>query len=100
MKMRNVEDVYVLAPMQQGMLFHTLYAPQSGIYLVQSRFKIQGSLNVTAFSQAWQQVVDRHSILRTSFLWEGLDEPLQVVREWVPVPWIFHDWRDRPPQEQ
>ena len=31
----NVEDFYPLSPMQQGMLFHTLYSPNSGVYFEQ-----------------------------------------------------------------
>src|ERR1700704_6319397 len=67
--LRNLEDIYQLAPMQQGMLFHSIYSPDSGTYFEQSLFTIKGDLNISAFEQAWQRVVERHSILRTSFLW-------------------------------
>jgi NRPS condensation-like uncharacterized protein len=91
--MRNVEDIYPFSPMQQGMLFHTLYAPDSGVYCEQISCSLNGNLNVSAFKQAWRQVVQRHPILRTAFLWEGLDEPLQVVRLRVTLPWVQEDWR-------
>ena len=93
MKIKNVEDVYSLSPMQQGMLFHSLYSPDSGMYFEQLSCTLNGDLNVSAFQGAWQRVVERHPVLRTAFIWEGLDEALQVVRQQVKVPWEQHDWR-------
>lgn len=52
MKHKNVEDVYSLSPMQQGMLFHSLYAPDDGVYIEQMSFNINGTLNVAAFVRA------------------------------------------------
>src|SRR5215831_8169721 len=100
MTMKNVEDIYPLSPMQQGMLFHTLCAPRSGVYFEQLSCTLQGDLNIPAFHRAWQQVVDRHPILRTCFVWEGLDEPLQIVRQQVQLPWAQHDWQEFSPDEQ
>lgn len=87
MKMKNVADLYQLSPLQQGMLFHTLYAPRSGIYCEQIEMTLRASPDITALKEAWQQVIERHTILRTAFLWDGLQEPLQVVRQRVPLPW-------------
>lgn len=79
--------------MQQGLLFHTLYAPDSGVYFNQFSCTIGGNLDVAAFQQAWQQVVERHLILRTAFYWEELEKPLQVVHQQVEIPWQQHNWR-------
>jgi hypothetical protein len=61
------------------MLFHSLYAPESGVYCTQLSCVLEGDLNLSAFEQAWQRVVDIHPILRTAFVWEGLERPVQVV---------------------
>jgi amino acid adenylation domain-containing protein/FkbM family methyltransferase len=100
MNTEAIEDSYPLSPMQQGMLFHSLYAPQSGVYLQQLVSALHEDLNVSAFKKAWQRVVERHPILRTSFRWEGLDEPLQEVRRRVSVPWEEQDWRGLNASEQ
>ena len=97
---RQIEEIYPLSPMQQGILFHTLYAPKSGMYCVQLNYSIQGSLNVEAFEQAWRRVVERHAILRTAFVWEGLTTPLQVVYRQVELPLVQHDWRATSSSEQ
>ncbi|BAZ30183.1 amino acid adenylation domain-containing protein [Cylindrospermum sp. NIES-4074] len=90
----NVQDFYPLSPMQQGMLFHTLYSPESGVYCEQLSCTLQGELNISAFQRAWQQILDRHPCLRTAFVWEGIKEPVQVVQRQVSLPWQQLDWRD------
>lgn len=92
--MKNVEDIYPLSPLQQGMLFHTLYAPRSALYMEQKVCTLVGSLDVSAFQRAWQHVIDRHPALRTAFLWQGLDTPMQVVRKAVTLPWTVDNWQN------
>ena len=76
------------------MLFHTLAAPGSGMYVEQYSCVITGALRADRFKAAWNAALTRHPALRTAFLWEDLDEPLQVVRERVDLSWTMHDWRD------
>ncbi|AUB35491.1 Non-ribosomal peptide synthetase component F [Nostoc flagelliforme CCNUN1] len=90
---KNVEFIYPLSPMQQGMLFHTLYEPNSGMYFQQLSCSLRGHLNLSAFEQAWQRVVERHPVLRTAFLWEKRSQPLQIVCKSVNLPWTNYDWR-------
>ncbi|MBB1616697.1 non-ribosomal peptide synthetase [Pseudomonas sp. UMC65] len=80
-----IEDLYPLTPMQQGMLFHTLYEPQEQAYINQLRLDIHG-LDPQRFADAWQGALDRHPILRSSVHWEGLDTAHQLVRSQVKVP--------------
>jgi len=94
------EDLYPLSPLQLGMLFHTLRAPDSGVYVQQLTCSIYGPLEPEIFVAAWRRVVERHAILRTAFLWEHLDEPLQVVAAAVEVPFERLDWRGIPEAEQ
>lgn len=92
-KNKDIEAIYPLSPMQQGMLFHTLYQPESRIYFEQFRFTLHGELNKSAFEEAWQQVVQRHSSLRTLFVWKNRKQPVQVVRKQVNLTWINKDLR-------
>src|SRR6478672_5014548 len=89
----KIEDSYPLSPMQQGMLFHSLLAPDSGVDIEQLYCELHETLDVAAFRRAWQRVVERHPILRTSFSWLSVDEPLQEVCSDVELPWTEHDWR-------
>src|SRR5262245_15597571 len=79
MKVEEIENSYQLSPMQQGMLFHSLYTQQSGGYIEQIICALHESLDVSAFKRAWQRVAERHPVLRTSLRWEGLNAPLQEV---------------------
>src|SRR5450830_434996 len=75
----DVQDIYPLAPLQEGILYHHLSAEQGDPYVLQSQFAFDSRTRLNDFAQALQAVIDRHDILRTSMHWESLDEPLQVV---------------------
>ncbi|KHL08953.1 amino acid adenylation domain-containing protein [Mumia flava] len=88
----DIEDVYELSPLQQGMLLHSLYGGDSDTYLAQHSFAVDGPLDAQALETAWQHTVAEHPALRTSFHWDGLDTPLQVVHGDVHVDLRRHDW--------
>jgi amino acid adenylation domain-containing protein/non-ribosomal peptide synthase protein (TIGR01720 family) len=96
----QIEDIYSLSPMQQGMLFHSLYGPDSKIYLTQLVCELEGRLDEETFEAAWQVAADRHAVLRTCFEWEAVEEPVQVVRRTVKVKLKREDWRGFSRQEQ
>ncbi|MCJ8208037.1 non-ribosomal peptide synthetase [Pseudomonas sp. RGM2987] len=90
---RNIEAIYPLAPMQQGLLFHSLLYPGKGMYLLQYRHvMVMPNLDLAAFRQAWAQVVERHELLRTSFVWKQQKRPMQVVHKQVELPITYEDW--------
>src|SRR5688572_12283027 len=84
---------YPLSPLQEGMLFHTLYAGQSGVDITQITCDWHEEVDASAFNEAWQEVAKRHSILRTSFGWEDSGSPRQRVHEHVKIPFQEKDWR-------
>ena len=97
---RAIADIYPLTPAQQGILFHSLYAPETLVYFTQLSWTLHGELNIAAFQRAWQHVVDRHPILRTSFLWEKLHQAFQIVHPRVELPWQIEDWRQLATEQQ
>ncbi len=99
-KTKNIDSIYPLSAMQQGMLFHSLYAPLNGVYFEQMTWNLKGNVNVAALASAWQKVVDRHSVLRTFFVWENRPNPLQVVLQQVKLPWNNLNWRELSTTEQ
>ncbi|RLT97983.1 non-ribosomal peptide synthetase [Ketobacter sp.] len=88
----NIETILPLSPVQEGMLFHALYEPGSWVYFDQIIVPIQGQVDEAAMFDAWRTVVARHQILRTGFVWEGLNRPLQVVLEEVDIDIQRYDW--------
>ncbi len=92
---QRIEDIYPLAPMQQGILFHSLYDADASAYVYQMLLDIDG-LDVARFQQAWQRVVDRHEVLRAGFIWgrDGLDAPLQVINRQLTLEMPEVDVRD------
>ena len=88
----QIEAIYPLSPMQQGMLFHSLYAPDTGAYVTQLNLQLTGALNSAQLQQAWQSVIDRQPILRTAFDTTG-SEPLQIVLKQAGLTWADTDQR-------
>ncbi|MEZ5230345.1 MAG: condensation domain-containing protein [Acidimicrobiales bacterium] len=83
----GVDDLLPLTPAQTGMLFETLSQSDPEVYFEQVRFDLVGPLDLDRFRAAWQLVHEQHSMLRTVFLWDGLDEPLQAVLSEVELDW-------------
>ena len=75
----NIQDLYPLAPLQQGILYHHVTATHGDPYVMQVEFAFADRERLDAFALALQTVIARHDILRTSVHWDGLDTPVQVV---------------------
>jgi len=93
MSKKEIEDIYGLSPLQQGMLFHTLSTENSKLYFEQHNFTLRGKLDISALRRAWDRVVERHTVLRTSFAWEEIKKPVQIVHRHRPLDWVELDWR-------
>ena len=97
----QVVDSYSLSPMQRLMLLHAMTANHSNDVLFnQIMYRIKGELDTTAFAAAWQRAVDRHTALRTRFIWPANEEPRQEVLDRVPQTWTTYDWRGNSDAEQ
>lgn len=92
--MKNVADIWPLAPLQELMLTHALADCDSQLLVEQFHGTLTGPLDPHQFRQAWEHVVARHPVLRSAPAWEGLKKPVQVVRRDVALPWTELDWRE------
>jgi myxalamid-type nonribosomal peptide synthetase MxaA len=82
----GIQDIYPLAPLQEGILFHHLLETQGDPYITRSIIVFDNSTRLDAFLEALQTVIDRHDILRSSMRWNGLPQPVQVVHRHAVLP--------------
>ncbi|MFJ5486081.1 amino acid adenylation domain-containing protein, partial [Pectobacterium actinidiae] len=75
----NVQDIYPLAPLQEGILFHYQLQEKGDTYLLNSLLAFDTQVRLDAFLDTLQQVIARHDILRTAICWQGIHQPVQVV---------------------
>ncbi|WP_240475780.1 non-ribosomal peptide synthetase [Herbaspirillum rhizosphaerae] len=87
----SVEEELPLTPLQQGIVFHSLRDPD--IYCNQLCLTLDGELDAGAMRRAWEQALQRHSMLRTSFHWRDLPAMRQRVHAELALPWSAADWR-------
>jgi amino acid adenylation domain-containing protein len=83
---RNVEDIYPLAPLQEGILIHHRISTDTDAYLLSAILSFDSRERAGQFAAALQLVIDRHEVLRTVMQWEGLPEPVQVVLRQARMP--------------
>ncbi len=93
----NIADIYPLAPMQEGILFHCISAPEDGLYMPQTALRITGAVDIDSLKAAWQGAIDRHAVLRSGFFWEERDEPFQIAFRSLPLSIAELDWTGSDP---
>jgi amino acid adenylation domain-containing protein len=100
MKLVNLEDSYQLSSLQEGMLFNSLIAQQSGVDIEQLICIVREKLDIKLFQQAWLKVLERHAVLRSSLDWSSENEPLQLVHKQIIIPLEQQDWSNLSNVEQ
>jgi amino acid adenylation domain-containing protein/non-ribosomal peptide synthase protein (TIGR01720 family) len=96
----GILDAYPLSPEQLGMLFYSVYGPDSSAYVVQRLERFTGDLDTKVLEDAWKALVERNDVLRTSFSWQGRGQPLQLVHDHADLPFAVADVRGLDEAEQ
>ncbi len=89
-----LEARYPLSSMQQGMLFHSSFEEQPGYYIEQVVCHLREVIKISALIQSWQQVLERHPVLRTSFCLDETSQLQQLVHRQVELPFVQQDWQN------
>jgi acyl-CoA synthetase (AMP-forming)/AMP-acid ligase II/acyl carrier protein len=96
----DIEDIYPLSPMQEGMAFHSQYSEASGAYIIQLSCDMSGDFDSDAFENAWKITIARHPSLR-AFIFSGENlQNHQVILRSVHLPWVIFDWTTQTSTQQ
>jgi amino acid adenylation domain-containing protein len=96
----EIVESYDLSSLQAGILYHSGGGGSDGVYVVRLHYRIASSIDVDAFRGAWQDLIDRHPILRTSFAPDELGRPRQRVHAAAALPFELEDWSSDPKPER
>ncbi|MBO4258602.1 amino acid adenylation domain-containing protein [Streptomyces griseorubiginosus] len=100
-KQSGLQDILPLAPLQEGLLFHSVYDEQApDVYLVQQAIDLEGELDTAALGAACRTLLRRHANLRAAFRYQGLKRPVQLIPHQVEVPWEETDLSHLPEPER
>src|SRR6185437_3207144 len=99
-QMDTLAPGYSLSPIQQGMLYHHVRAPRSGVDIEQMVLRLREDIDPEAFRRAWQSLLDRHPGFQTSFEWDGAAQPRQFEHAGTAIEWLEHDLRGSAGTEQ
>jgi non-ribosomal peptide synthetase component F len=99
-KNKNIGDILALTPMQEGMLFHYLKSPDSARYVEQLRLQLSGEIEPGIFTAAWNTVIENNEMLRATFRWEKVKNPVQVILKDHRVNPGYHDLTALPGSEK
>ncbi|MCP4970417.1 MAG: hypothetical protein GY932_07485, partial [Arcobacter sp.] len=98
--MGNIEDIYTLSSMQEGMLFHTLYDSSDLAYKEQMVCQFKNTIDIDRFEKSFQYIVDKHSVLRSVFLHKEVSVPHQLVYKSQKIPFSYKDITHLSKEEQ
>jgi len=93
MKKIEIEDIYTLSPMQEGMYYYWLYDKSNPAFFIQVSFRLYRELNISYVEKSLNKLIERHSILRTAFISEGFDRIMQVVFKDRKIDFFYKDVR-------
>ncbi len=100
MTLPDITNAFPLSAVQQGMLYHCLEAGNDRAYVSHITFTITGALDLDAWKDTWHRTLQRHDSLRASFVWDGLDEPLQLINANAEPQWTISDLRELDPDSK
>ena len=95
----QIEGLYPLSGLQQGMLFHGLYDGKVGAYLEQFGCDLIGA-DIEVFTRSWDYIIKSHTILRSAFYYDKFNVPVQCVFKEIKLPVEVLDYSSMSSEEQ
>jgi hypothetical protein len=88
-----IEDIYMLTPMQEGMLFNALYEKGPSRDFVRISYRLHGKMDLHLVEKSFNELFKRHDILRATFIYKEVERPLQLILKDRKVDYHYEDLR-------
>ncbi len=95
----TLQSIYKLSPLQTGLLFHGIYDGNSNTYIEQFTCDFPAGVDIAVLKYCWGHLMDKHSTLRTGFIYDEIKTPVQCVFDNVNMPYQEFDFSDFPSEE-
>ena len=96
----NISLIYPLSPMQEVILGQNTLSHSKGLDVFALLFDLYGEVDAKAFHKTWNRIMQKHSILRTSFVWRKLTKPVQIVYDNMEMDLKYEDLTEKTNGEQ
>ena len=83
MNKNNIDNIYPLTPLQQGMLYDALKAEDSEVYLEQISIELNGKIKRSIAEKSFQLLIERYDVLRASIVHQKTPKPLHIIKSIV-----------------
>ncbi|MDP8241217.1 MAG: amino acid adenylation domain-containing protein [Candidatus Hatepunaea meridiana] len=97
---KNIIEILPLTPLQEGMLFHSLFDKDSQAYVQQMTLHVSGELDIDCLAKSWDIILERHEVLRTAFQYKKSQRPVQVILAKKAINFKYQDLTDNPTKQQ
>lgn len=81
----HIEEIYPLTSVQEGILFHQQTSGERIVYHEQVSYDYSGAICSETLKLSLDKLSKRHEILRAVFKHEGLDKPVMLILEELPI---------------
>lgn len=95
----EIEKIYPLTPLQEGMLYHKILEESSSSYVVQNIFEVKQNLNVDLLRKSFELLCEKHEVLRSIIVQQNVSKPRQIIVKSREVEFIYHDYSNSTNQE-
>ncbi len=77
--LNEIQSIYRLTPMQEGLFFHYLKDENPALYFEQLTMNVEEELNPDIIQKSFNYLTQKYDVFRTLFIYKNIENALQIV---------------------